>query len=329
MCGIAGVLDFRGDADGRLERTAAEMADCLAHRGPDDHGLWSDAEAGIALAHRRLSILDLSPAGHQPMTAADGRFIIVYNGEVYSHDELRPELDKRGILFRGHSDTEVMLEAFAAFGIEPTVKRLIGMFTIALWDRRERTLTLVRDRLGIKPLYWAKFGGLFLFGSELKALRAYPGWTPRIDRAAVAAFMRHNYIPAPHTIYQGVQKLEPGTMLTCRGAASRKSSTSGTRAKSRAQARRSDRGSDRELTDQLETLLTDAVRRADDGGRAARRVPVWRYRFLDSGRTDAGRERRPGAKTFTIGFDIAGYDEAPHAAAVAAPSRHRAHRALP
>ena len=194
------------------------MADSIAYRGPDDHGLWSDPEAGIALTHRRLSIVDLSPAGHQPMVSADGRFIITYNGEIYNFLEIRPELEARGIKFRGHSDTEVMLEAFAAFGIEATVKRLIGMFTIGVWDRRERTLTLVRDRLGIKPLYWTKSGGLFLFGSELKALRAHPGWTPRTDRAAVAAFMRHNYIPAPHTIYEGVHKLEPGTILTYRRA---------------------------------------------------------------------------------------------------------------
>src|ERR1700693_6216202 len=126
---------------------------------------------------------------------------------------MRPELVARGIAFRGHSDTEVMLEGYSAFGIEGTMKRLIGMFALGVWDRRERTLTLVRDRLGIKPLYWAKFGGLFLFGSELKALRAHPGWTPRIDRRAVASFMRHNYIPAPHTIYEGVHKLEPGSIL--------------------------------------------------------------------------------------------------------------------
>ena len=187
MCGIAGVLNLTGSRD-QLERNAMAMADSLAHRGPDDQGIWSDTEAGIALVHRRLSIVDLSSAGHQPMISADGRFIITYNGEIYNFQELRPELEARGVKFRGHSDTEVMLEAFAAYGIEATVKRLIGMFTIGVWDRRSRTLTLVRDRLGIKPLYWAKFGKLFLFGSELKALRAYPGWTPSIDGSAVAAY---------------------------------------------------------------------------------------------------------------------------------------------
>ena len=198
MCGIAGVLTLAATSRGQLERNAIAMADSIAYRGPDDHGLWSDADAGIALIHRRLSIVDLSAAGHQPMISADGQLIITYNGEIYNFQELRRELEARGVRFRGHSDTEVMLEAFATYGIEATVKRLIGMFTIGVWDRRDRTLTLVRDRLGIKPLYWAKFGELFLFGSELKALRAYPGWTPRINRPAVAAFMRHNYVPAPH-----------------------------------------------------------------------------------------------------------------------------------
>src|SRR6516162_4065905 len=164
MCGIAGVLDFRGNFDVQFERQAAAMSDCLAYRGPDDHGLWSDPEAGLALVHRRLSIVDLSPAGHQPMVSADGRLVICYNGEVYSHEEIRPGLVGRGVKFRGHSDTEVMLESIAAVGLEATLPRLIGMFAFAIWDRRERTLQLVRDRLGIKPLYWAKFGDLFLFG---------------------------------------------------------------------------------------------------------------------------------------------------------------------
>jgi asparagine synthase (glutamine-hydrolysing) len=173
MCGIAGFVGASPQiAGGNVDAVAEAMAASLALRGPDDQGIWSDPEAGTALAHRRLSIIDLSPAGHQPMVSADGRFIISYNGEVYSYQPIAAELAARGCKFRGHSDTEVILESFAANGIEPTLKRMIGMFAIALWDRRERTLTLIRDRLGIKPVYWAKFGGLFLFGSELKALRA-------------------------------------------------------------------------------------------------------------------------------------------------------------
>ena len=237
MCGIAGVMNLAAGSREQLECNALAMADRLAHRGPDDHGIWSDTDAGIALTHRRLSIVDLSPAGHQPMVSADGRFIITYNGEIYNFQELRPELEERGIKFRGHSDTEVMLEAFAAYGIEATVKRLIGMFTIGVWDRRERTLKLVRDRLGIKPLYWAKFGGLFLFGSELKALRAHPGWTARINRNAVASFMRHNYVPAPHSIYRRCEQARTSLDSDiCRGAANRRSSAFGTHGRWRRRA---------------------------------------------------------------------------------------------
>ena len=196
------------------------------------------------------------------MVSADGRFVISYNGEVYSHQPIAAELAASGHKFRGHSDTEAILESFAANGIEPTLKRMIGMFAIALWDRRERTLTLIRDRLGIKPLYWARFGKLFLFGSELKALRAHPGWTPRIDRNAVAAFMRHNYIPAPHTIYQGVHKLEPGSILTLPWQGEpRISCFWDARAGARDGMLRPLEGSDDELTGQLETLLLDAISR--------------------------------------------------------------------
>lgn len=293
------------------------MADCMAHRGPDDHGLWSDAEAGIALTHRRLSIVDLSPAGHQPMTSADGRYVLTYNGEVYNFQELRPELEARGIVFRGHSDTEVILEAFAAYGIAPTVKRLIGMFAMAVWDRRERTLTLIRDRLGIKPLYWARFGGMFMFGSELKALRAYPGWEPRIDRGAVASYMRFNYVPAPQTIYQGVHKLEPGTILTQPWGGEPKTERFWD-ARQVARAGLADplRASDAEMIERLETLLLDAVKR-----RMVADVPVGA--FL-SGGVDSStvvalmQEANAGpVRTYSIGFDIDGYDEAKHAAAVA------------
>jgi asparagine synthase (glutamine-hydrolysing) len=318
MCGIAGFVSssFARSA-AQLDNLAGAMNTSLRHRGPDDQGNWIDAEAGVALIHRRLSIVDLSAAGHQPMVSADGRYVISYNGEVYSHEDIRPTLAARGVTFRGHSDTEVMLESIAAFGLEATLPRLIGMFAIALWDRKERALTLVRDRLGIKPLYWAKFGELFLFGSELKALRAHPGWTPRIDRGAVAAFMRHNYIPAPHTIYQGVQKLEPGSILTlpwrgepriCRYWDARAVAIDGIASPIA--------GSDRELTDRLEATLQDAVKR-----RMMADVPLGA--FLSGGidsSTVAALMKSANAgpvKTFTIGFDNDDFDEAHHAAAVA------------
>jgi len=317
MCGIAGVLVPAGHPRERLEREASAMADCMAHRGPDDRGFWSDAEAGIALTHRRLSIVDLSPAGHQPMTSADGRFVISYNGEVYNYQDLRPELEARGIAFRGHSDTEVMLEAFAALGIAPTVKRLIGMFAIAVWDRRERTLTLIRDRLGIKPLYWAKFGGLFMFGSELKAMRAYPGWEPRINREAVASYMRFNYVPAPLSIYEGVHKLEPGTILTLPwGGEPHLERFWDARQVARAGLANPLHASDEEMTDQLEALLLDATRR-----RMVADVPVGAFLSggVDSSTVVALMQAANAGpvRTYSIGFDSDGYDEAKHAAAVA------------
>ena len=318
MCGIAGFIT--GQSQGatlQLGDIASAMNGSLRHRGPDDEGIWTDAEAGIALAHRRLSIVDLSSTGHQPMTSADARYVLTYNGEIYSHEDIRPSLIARGVSFRGHSDTEVMLESIAAFGIEATLPRLIGMFAMALWDRRERTLTLVRDRLGIKPLYWAQFANLFLFGSELKALRAHPGWTPRIDRNATASFMRHNYIPAPYTVYEGVHKLEPGTILTLPWNGKPQIARYwNAREVARNGIGDPLKGSDGELTDALERHLKDAVKR-----RMIADVPLGS--FL-SGGVDSStvvalmQDANPGkVKTFTIGFEIPGFDEARRAAAVA------------
>ena len=318
MCGIAGFISGRSQSSaGHFSNIAGSMGGSLQHRGPDDHGTWIDSEAGVVLVHRRLSIVDLSSAGHQPMVSADGHYVISYNGEIYNHEEIRPSLLARGCTFRGHSDTEVMLESFSAFGLDATLPRLIGMFAFALWDRRERTLTLVRDRLGIKPLYWAKFGELFLFGSELKALRAHPAFSPTIDQGAAASFMRHSYIPAPHTIYQGVHKLEPGSVLTLPwGGEPRIARYWDAREVVLSGLANPIGGSDEELTDELESRLTDAVRR-----RMIADVPLGA--FLSGGidssavvalmqSANAGR-----VKTFTIGFDIASFDEAKHAAAVA------------
>ena len=211
MCGIAGFIDHTISLPSDdLRARALSMCEQLAHRGPDDEQVWVDPEAGIALGHRRLAIIDLSPSGRQPMVSSDGRYVLIYNGEIYNADDLRPELEERGHRFKGHSDTEVLLEGIAAFGVEDCVRRLIGMFAFAVWDKRHRSLCLVRDRLGIKPLYWTRIGPLCLFGSELKALRTYPDWQPEVDRYALARFMRDRVVGAPQSIYQGVSALGPG-----------------------------------------------------------------------------------------------------------------------
>jgi asparagine synthase (glutamine-hydrolysing) len=319
MCGIAGFIDHSvraGTYD--MAATARAMADTLAHRGPDDGDVWVDPAAGLALSHRRLSIIDLSAAGRQPMVSACGRYVINYNGEVYSHAEIRADLEARGARLRGHSDTEVILEACATFGIRPTLERLIGMFAIALWDRETRTLTLVRDRLGIKPVYWSQQGNLFLFASELKALRAHPGWRPELDRDAVAAFLRYAYVPAPLSVFRGVHKLEPGSILTLsRGGQPQIERFWDARSVvSRAVSQRLDLA-DEEAAERLEHLLKDAIKR-----RMIADVPLGA--FL-SGGTDSStvvalmqaQSARP-VRTFSIGFHDGDVDEAPYAKAVAA-----------
>jgi asparagine synthase (glutamine-hydrolysing) len=215
MCGIAGFFEssqHRGVEE--CEAITRRMASALTHRGPDDEGTWTDAAAGVALGHRRLAILDLSAEGHQPMHSADGRYVLAFNGEIYNFQPLRSELENTGHRFRGHSDTEVMLAAFCQWGLLPAVKRFVGMFAFALWDRAERRLHLVRDRVGEKPLYYGWAGDAFVFASELKALRVHPLWRGRVERQALALLVRHGYIPAPHCIYEGIYKLPPGSALT-------------------------------------------------------------------------------------------------------------------
>lgn len=216
MCAIAGYLQLSGFSTEAGEAIALMMASAIHHRGPDDSGTWLDAEAGVAFGHRRLSIIDLSPAGHQPMTSASGRSVIAFNGEIYNHADLRQALQASGAApaWRGHSDTETLLAGFEAWGIEATLQRCVGMFALALWDRTERWLHLMRDRLGEKPLYYGWAGDALVFGSELKALRGHPSWRGEVDRDVLTLFFRHNYIPAPYSIYKGVWKLPPGTWLT-------------------------------------------------------------------------------------------------------------------
>jgi len=318
MCGLAGMLDQALTTDQqRLDSVTQAMTETIHHRGPDAGAVWVDASAGIGLGHRRLSIIDLSPAGAQPMHSACGRYVLAYNGEAYNAEDLRPDLLALGYSFRGHSDTEILLYACAAWGVEEATRRLNGMFAFALWDRQERTLWLGRDRLGIKPLYWAQFGQLWLFASELKALRAHPGWTPSIDRSAVASFLRHNYVPGPFSIYQGVRKLQPGHLLRigpdgqgqdiCYWDA-RQIALDGSRQRSV--------WSDQAATDALDSLLRDAV-----GRQMMADVPLGAFLSggIDSSTVAALMQAQSSQKvrTFSIGFTETGYDESAHARAVA------------
>lgn len=314
MCGIAGVFSSSTIRPGTL----AAMTDSLAHRGPDDSGTWIDAGAGVGLGHRRLSILDLSPLGRQPMHSACGRYVIVYNGEVYNFAALRAELEPLGHGFRGGSDTEVMLAAFAQWGVEGAVSRFVGMFAFAVWDRAERRLYLVRDRLGIKPLYYGWAGDAFLFASELKAFRQYPGFDPSLDRDALSLYFRHNYVPAPWTIYQRARKLEPGCILALDAPAGEPRLTtywSALDAWNHGEANPF-AGTEEEAADRLEALLADAVRM-----RLVSDVPLGALLSggIDSSLVVALMQRASDApvKTFSIGFHEAGYDESGHAREVA------------
>ncbi len=315
MCGIAGFVDGRhGGSAQRLEKMARAMNETLRHRGPDDGGVWTDSETGVALGNRRLAVRDLSQAGHQPMVSDDGRLVLTYNGEIYDTGDLRASLEAKGQRFRGGSDTEVLLHACAEWGVAEAVERCNGMFAFALWDRVERRLTLARDRMGIKPLYWARADGLFLFASELKAFVEHPGWTPEIDRDALAAFARLSYVPSPMCIWKGAHKLEPGTVLTFEDGK--------TPAITRYWDMGDIAGQKRDITDMdeavegLDSLLTRAV-----GRRLVADVPVGL--FLSGGMDSAMMAafmRAQGAapvKTFTVGFAETDFDERADAAGVA------------
>ncbi|MBP2682163.1 MAG: asparagine synthase (glutamine-hydrolyzing), partial [Deltaproteobacteria bacterium] len=211
MCGIAGFLSTEAARPG--EEVLRAMGDALAHRGPDASGTFLSPDGRVGLSHRRLSILDLSPAGAQPMYSADGSLVLSFNGEVYNFREIRAELEGKGHAFRGGSDTEVMLASFREWGVESAVRRFIGMFAFALWDAGAGKLYLVRDRLGIKPLYLARLPGMLLFASELKALLAYPGFPREVDRAALQYYLEFQYVPGPHAIYRNVEKVLPGHIV--------------------------------------------------------------------------------------------------------------------
>ena len=321
MCGITGFWDIsKQTGELQIQQALARMLEPIRHRGPDDSGEWTDATCGIALGFRRLAILDLSPAGHQPMLSADGRYVIIFNGEIYNFNQLRNQLIGLGYSFRGHSDTEIMLASISQWGIQVAVQRFNGMFAFALWDRQTHQLNLVRDRLGIKPLYYGWTGSIFLFGSELKALKGYPAFKGEIDRDALALYLRHNYIPAPLTIFRGFHKLLPGTILTLKGDqlgetpdpmpywSARNVVESG--------ATSLFKGSDQDAVRELDRLLRQSVCE-----RMIADVPLGAFLSggIDSSAIVAlmqAQSNRP-IQTFTIGFHEAGYDEAKHAKEVA------------
>ena len=319
MCGIAGFYTTRS-LSGATE-TLRRMNDTIAHRGPDAQGEWFDPARGVALAHRRLAIVDLTEEGRQPMRSASGRYTIVFNGEIYNFLRIRADLETFGHRFRGHSDTEVMLAAFEEWGLEPALQRFVGMFAFALWDSAQDELTLVRDRLGKKPLYYSVANGRLIFGSELKALRVFPGFAANIDRQALTLFLRYRYVPAPRTIYAGVSKIMPAHFVRFQARGD-----SVVEIESRcfwnAAAVQTDAAAQAipvsldAAADQLDELLRDAVEL-----RMIADVPLGAFLSggIDSSLIVAlmqALSTRP-VRTFTIGFNEGEYNEAQHAKVVA------------
>ncbi|MBD5646997.1 MAG: asparagine synthase (glutamine-hydrolyzing) [Desulfovibrio sp.] len=321
MCGISGFFDLTGPLPS-LETAGAilqRMTRVLAHRGPDGEGLWLDPDAGVALGHRRLAIRDCSLAGAQPMRSHDGRYVLAYNGEIYTAEELRREVEARAgepIPWRGRSDTEVFLEACAVLSVRRALEQSIGMFAFALWDTRERDLTLGRDRFGIKPLYWALCGDLFLFGSELKALYQHPDFHPDIDRNMLAAFFRSGYLPPPLTLFSGVRQVRPGHLLRVSAQIAPQEEEWWSARKVALDGIANRVQNHREALEELHALLRDAVSR-----RLVSDVPIGA--FL-SGGIDSSlvvalmQEASPTpVRTYSIGFEQAEFDEVPYARAVA------------
>jgi asparagine synthase (glutamine-hydrolysing) len=319
MCGLTGYLSSAVSGQfGRRDLHA--MTAALMHRGPDSDGHWRDESAGIALGHRRLAVVDLSEAGQQPMQSASARYAIVFNGEVYNHGVLRKELEQSGfaLQWRGHSDTETLLAGFEIWGIQTTLARCQGMFAFAVWDASHRTLTLGRDRIGEKPLYYGWQGDTFLFGSELKALKAHSAFNASIDRSALVSLMRHSAIPAPYSIYSGIFKLPPGTLLAVSAVNRNAEPIPYWSAQSIVSEGIANpfRGTEQDAANQLEALLRNAI-----GQQMVADVPLGA--FLSGGVDSSAvvalmqAQSHSPVRTFTIGFHEQGYDEAIYAKAVA------------
>jgi asparagine synthase (glutamine-hydrolysing) len=324
MCGIAGlIMSVSGGGSGSLEAVVTAMADRIRHRGPDDAGIWVDAATGIGLSHRRLSIVDLSPAGHQPMHSASGRLVVVFNGEIYNFQELRRDLEKSRCKFRGHSDTEVLLAAIELWGLEETLRRAVGMFAFAVWDKQQQTLSLARDRMGEKPLYYGWAAQNFMFASELKAFAAVPGWSRIVNRDALALYFHLGYVPAPLSIFQNISKLPPGAFLQLKLSDIKAQNLSkptiywSVEKAAMAGLAAPFAGTEEDAVDRLDELLRETISKqmlAD--------VPVGAFLSggIDSSTVVAVMQTLCSqcVKTFTIGFRESAYNEAEYAASIAA-----------
>lgn len=318
MCGITGFWNFNQTVSIHSPKDIIKkMTDAIKHRGPDSEGLWWDENAGIYFGHRRLAIIDLSSAGHQPMVSRSGHSVLSYNGEIYNSQELRVQLIAAGCQFKGYSDTEIILEACELWGIEKTLQKLIGMFAFAFWDGKRQQLSLARDRIGKKPLYWGMHKGVLVFASEMKALTAFPGFSPELNKNALSYYFDYNYVPAPFSIYEGTQKIKPGTLIHINAKGQSEEITYWDFRKIAAQGVQSqDFRSEFELEECLDNLLRDAIKR-----RMVSDVPL--AAFL-SGGIDSSlllslmqAENNSPVKSFSIGFYEKGYNEASYAAAVA------------
>lgn len=323
MCGIVGFIRHGAQDKGDARAAVRSMCAEITHRGPDNDGFWLAVDSPVVFGHRRLAVQDLSPAGHQPMHSACGRYVIVFNGEIYNHLALRQQLDAstQAPVWRGHSDTETLLACFAGWGIEQTLQATVGMFALALWDKHSETLTLARDRLGEKPLYWGWCNETLLFGSELKALKAHPAFEAGIDRNALALLLRHNYIPAPHSIYQGIHKLSAGHFIQISpgqtvGREASRAYWSLNRVVETGLARPFT-GSDDDAVTALEQCIGQSV-----AGQMLADVPLGAFLSggVDSSTVVALMQQQSArpVRTFAIGFDEPGYNEAGYAKEVAA-----------
>jgi asparagine synthase (glutamine-hydrolysing) len=322
MCGIAGLFRPGGGDEAELAGYASKMTDTLTHRGPDAGNIWTNPQAGVAFGHRRLSILDLSEAGAQPMRSDCGRFAVTFNGEIYNHLDIRGELEAGGAApnWRGHSDTETLLYAIRHWGVAAALQRFTGMFAFALWDEQERTLVLCRDRFGEKPLFYGWCGQDLIFASELKALAVHPGWSPTLDRSALTAFLRYSYVPAPLTIWLGINKLPPASLVTFDADTSLKSMPEPVAywsLRDQVAAAQGVRiGDETQASEELQRLLSVAIRR-----QCLSDVPLGAFLSggVDSSTIVALMQAQASqpVRTFTIGFSDGAYDEARDARNVA------------